>query len=267
MEGLTLDIFQNLAKRAWKISWIFILYSAVSFLILLNIIIDKKLYFLDNIDKLSQNYIDIITILFDSSFLSIIFFVLMYILRGDSDLTIKKLRENFYKSAFKRVKEVFAFRFDTQNLNFENDIKKLIQYNSKFKKDNVVHEISLDNLKSVYVDGIDSLYVYYRINETKYILYSIWHSGDFIAIAVALKKDLGVSKDDFFAILEETLNLEGAKYTKNIRNDFLWFDVKYDISEDFLFNNIEKERISRKVAHIVTISIPHIMEKTGWTKF
>lgn len=267
MEGLSLDIFQNLAKRAWKISWVFVLYSVVSFLILLNIIIVKKLYILDNIDKLSQNYTNFITALFDSSFLSFIFFVVMYVLRGDSDLTIKKLRENFYKSAFKRVKEVFAFRFDTQNLNFENDIKKLIQYNGKFKKNDVIHTVSLDNLKSVYVDGIDSLYVYYQINKTQYILYSIWHSGDFIAIAVALKKEFGVSKDEFDKTLEEALNLEGAKYTKNTRDDFLWFDVKYDISEDFLFNNIEKERISRKVAHIVTISIPHLMEKMGWMKF
>ena len=266
MDSFSFDIFENLAKRAWKISWVFILYSAVSFMVLLNIIIEKKLYILSNIDKLSQNYIDIIIFLLNSALFSILFFIIMYVFKGDSDMTIRKLREKFYESAYERVKLVFKYRFETNDLDFDSEIKKLVKYNSRFEKDGLTHTVSIDNLNSVFVEGIDSLYIYYKISEEEYILYSVWHSGDFVAVAVAIKQSLNITKEDFEATLEKALNLEGATYTKGIRDDFYWFDVKYSIAEDFLFSNIEKERISRKVAHIVTISIPHLMENMQWKK-
>lgn len=87
---------------------------------------------------------------FSESFsVSLLIFGLLYILKGDSDNSIKKSRERLYKKIKERVDLVFKYRYDFPTDDYNEEIKDLTQYTKIYKKEKV--------------------------------LFSIWHSGTFIA--------------------------------------------------------------------------------------
>ena len=51
---LNSEILQAVSKRAWKLSWIFVLTALISLFIVLFIIINKELYILENFLKLES---------------------------------------------------------------------------------------------------------------------------------------------------------------------------------------------------------------------
>jgi hypothetical protein len=266
----TSELLQALSKRAWKLSWIFIVYILFALCVILLIVIHKELYILSNLPTLEDNYVSILSFLWESLIVSVIVFTIFFILKGDSDTTIKKLREKFYNKAIERVRLVFEYRYDFPDSLYTKEIKELTQYTKKFKKDSNLHTINIDNLNTYIVDGIDSLYITYTINQTEKILFSIWHSGTFIAIAVAIDhKILPATEKEINTKFENTLNLSGSENEANrlsLRDGYWWFDIKYLTNEEFLFNNIDQEQISRKVAHIVTVGLTSSMELLQWNK-
>jgi len=126
----------------------------------------------------------------------------------------------------------------------------------------------LKNIKTFVVSGVDSLYIIYHINSEESILFSIWHSGDFVAVAIAIKQNfIKIEEQIIKETYESKLNLSGSKEYKLVTRDgFWWFDVMYEVGEEFLFNNIEQEKISRVIAHIVTVGIGPSLELMGWKK-
>lgn len=265
----TSEILQALSKRAWKLAWIFILNAVVSISAIITIFFYKKLYILNNISNLEDIYIDILKFLIQSFLSSILLFCILFILKGDSDNSIKKAREYLYKKIYERVSLVFTYRYNFPEEKYDKQIKELTQYKKIYTKENILHEIQISNLNCYIVDGIDSLYLTYQIKENEKILFSIWHSGKFIAIAIAIEKNLlSYTKDQIKEKFENTLNLADSNNAEkdrlSERDCYWWFDIKYDVSEDFLFNNIEKEQISRKVAHIVTVGLRLSMELLNW---
>jgi len=267
----TSELLQVLSKRAWKLSWILVLYILISLFIILFIIIDKELYIPSNFIALESNYMSLIDFFSKSLILSIVIFAIFYILKGDSDITIKKSREKFYIKAIERVKLVFKYRYNFPNDQYIEEIKILTQYTKLFTKNNIEHTININNLNFFIVEGIDSLYITYTINKKEKILFSIWHSGTFIAIAIAIEqKILNLKENEINNKFENTLNLAGSENSESIRlsqrDGYWWFDIKYKTDEEFLFNNIEQEQIARKIAHIVTVGLTSSMELLNWQK-
>lgn len=265
---LNSELLQTVSKRAWRLSWIFILTALISLFVSIFLILNKKLYIIDNFIKLEPNYLELLKFFSESFSVSLLIFGLLYILKGDSDNSIKKSRERLYKKIKERVDLVFKYRYDFPIDNYNEEIRNLTQYTKVYKKDDLTHEIKIENITSYFVDGVDSLYINYNINEKEKVLFSIWHSGTFIAMAIAIKKDLiDLNEKDISQEFENSLNLSGSIQENNrlsIRDGYWWFDVKYDTSDEFLFNNIEKEHISRKVAHMVTVGLNTSMRLLKW---
>ncbi len=267
----TSELLQALSKRAWKLSWIFVIYIIFALSAILLIVVHKELYFLSNLSTLEANYVSILSFLWESLIISIIIFAIFFILKGDSDTTIKKLREKFYNKTIERVKLVFEYRYNFPDKLYTKEIQELTQYTKEFKKNNKTHKINIDNLNTFIVDGVDSLYITYTINQNEKILFSIWHSGSFIATAIAIDhKLLQTTKEEVNNKFENTLNLSGSENSEgdrlSLRDGYWWFDIKYLTNEEFLFNNIDQEQISRKIAHIVTVGLTSSMELLQWTK-
>jgi len=263
MNDIPLEIISSIAKRAWKFSFIFLFYFFISIAIFLTIFIHQNLFLIDNLIKINSNLYSILSFLLTSSFISIFIYFLIWVLKGESDIKIKKLRKNFYQKAINRVNEILKYRFDLKG--FNEDIINLTEYHKEFIKNNNIHKINLKNFSFTIVDGVDTLYFFYKINEKEKIIWSIWHSGDFIAIAIAIEKNLvKVSNTKKYF---EKFNLTSAKdYILTTRDKYIWFDVKYDVSEEFLINNVEKEKLSRWIAHFVSIGIIVGLEIMGWKK-
>jgi hypothetical protein len=250
----TSEILQALSKRAWKLSWIIVLYAILSLFICLSIIVNKELYFLENFVILEKNYLELLKFFSESFLLSIIIFGIFYILKGDSDNALKKLRTKLYIKIKERVRLVFKYRYNFPRNKYSDEIRLLTE---KIK------------LSFSIVNGIDSLYAIYKINDNEKILFSIWYPGKFIAIAIALNKSLTVlSRKEIKNKFENTLNLVDSVNSEDDRlserDVYWWFDIKYNVTEEFLFNNIEKEQIARKVAHILTVGLPIGLELMGW---
>lgn len=267
----TSELLQALSKRAWKLSWILVLYILISIFVILFIVIDKQLYIPTNFIALEDNYTSLLSFFSESLILSVIIFAVFYILKGDSDVSIKKSREKFYNKAIERVKLVFEYRYNFPQEQYIEEIQALTQYSNKFKKNNIEHTVDIDKLHSYIVDGIDSLYITYEINKDEKLLFSIWHSGSFIAIAVAINEQLlNLDKEVINQKFENTLNLSGSENSEknrlSKRDGYWWFDVKYLTNEEFLFNNMDQEQIARRVAHIVTVGLTSSMELLNWQK-
>ena len=266
----TSEILQSIAKRAWKLSWILIINVMLSLIVLGLLVVHFNLYSLDEMIKIDSNILKIVTFVLQNILWSMILYAIFFVLKGDSDQTIKKFREKYYNKATSRVKSVFEYRynFPKEKYDKKGTIQKLTQYHKEYQKNSVPHTISLKNIKAFVVSGVDSLYIIYHINPDESILFSIWHSGDFVAVAVAIKQEyIKSDKQDISKIYEGKLNLSGAKeYILSSRDDFWWFDIKYSVSEEFLFNNIEQEKISRVIAHIVTVGLEPSLELMGWEK-
>jgi len=263
MSEIPFEIISNIAKRAWKFSIVFLFYFFFALFLFLSIVISKKLYIIENLEKINSNLYSFLSYLLTTSFVAIFIYFLIWILKGESDLTIRKLRKLFYQKAINRVNEVMRYRFEFNGYN--EDIKNLTTYTKCFEKDGNKHIVNLNNLKSYIVDGVDTLYFFYKINEREKIIWSIWHSGDFLAIAFAIEENL--VKKDIKPILESRFNLTNAKDVVLTKRDrYFWFDVKYSVSEDFLVNNIEKEKFSRIIAHFVSVGIIAGMEILEWKK-
>ncbi len=226
----TSEILQVLAKRAWKLSWILVLYAIVSLVIVVSIFIHKKLFVLSNIQNLNPNILEILKFFSESFLISVVIFGIFFILKTDSDNTIKKSRDKVYNKFIDRVKLVFKYRYDFPLEKYTKGIQNLTQYSKKFYKDDKRHIIEIKNLKTYLVQGIDTLYVKYTINEEESILFSIWHSGNFVAVAIAIDKNiLDISEDIINEKFESTLNLQGAKNSEenklSLRDNYWWFDV------------------------------------------
>jgi hypothetical protein len=265
----TSEILQALSKRAWKLSWIIVLYAILSLFICLSIIVNKELYFLENFVILEKNYLELLKFFSESFLLSIIIFGIFYILKGDSDNALKKLRTKLYIKIKERVRLVFKYRYNFPRNKYSDEIRLLTEKIKTFKKNDEIHEIDISKLSFSIVNGIDSLYAIYKINDNEKILFSIWYPGNFIAIAIALNKSLTVlSRKEIKNKFENTLNLVDSVNSEDDRlserDVYWWFDIKYNVTEEFLFNNIEKEQISRKVAHILTVGLPIGLELMGW---
>lgn len=264
MDNIPIEIISSIAKRASKLSLFFLFYSLISIFLFITVIIYKKIYVISNLEKINGNLYSFLEFLITSSFISFLFYLTIYVLKGESDLTIRKLRNNFYKKAIERVNEVVKYRFEFQGYN--EDIKNLTEYSKYFEKNGKKHIVKLKNLKSFIVSEIDTLYFLYQINNNEKILWSIWHSGDFLAIAIAIEKNL-VKMHNIEEFLKKTFNLTNHKeFIFSERDKYLWFDVKFNISDEFLINNIEKEKMSRRIAHFVSIGIIVGLEILGWKK-
>jgi hypothetical protein len=262
MSDIPFELISNIAKRAWKFSYFFLFYFCFALFLFFSIFIYKKLYLISNLENISVVLFKILYFLISSAFVSIIIYFLIWVLKGESDFTIKKLRKNFYDKAVKRVEEVMKYRFELEDYN--EDIKILTMYNNKFEKNGRIHIVKVSNLKSYIVNGVDTLYFFYKINNEEKIIWSIWHSGDFLAIALAIDEDL-VSNSNYEEILLKSFNLTSAKdYDLGKRDKYIWFDVKFDVSEEFLVNNIEKEKISRWIAHFVSIGVISGLKILNW---
>jgi hypothetical protein len=263
------ELLSALSKRAWRLSWILILYALISITIVLILVINKKLYILSNFSTVDENTISLIGFFADSFLVSLILFGIFYILKGDSDTSIKKSRERFYNKAIERVNLVFQYRYDFPQNDYISEIKTLTEYTKEYTKEDKSHFINIENLNTYIVDGIDSLYITYKLNEDEKILFSIWHSGTFIAIAIAIEaRILDKSENEINLKFENTLNLAGSeneeKNRLSQRDGYWWFDIKYLTDEEFLFNNIEQEQITRKIAHIITVGLTASMELLEW---
>ncbi|MFW0693932.1 hypothetical protein ACN091_06665 [Aliarcobacter butzleri] len=269
----TSEILQAISKRAWKLSWILVAYSILCLGIILFIFIDNELYVLNNFSKIHSTQIGILKFSYNSLIVSSVIFSILFILKGDSDNTIKKAREKFYEKAFLRVKLVFQYRFNfpIDDYKEQYEIRQLTEYQKEYSKNEENHKISINNLNSFILNAIDTLYITYSLNNKKEekILFSIWHSGTFVAIAIAIDKKYTNKTEKEINDLLSKLNLSGSIEDINrltTRDNYWWFDIKYNTSDDFLFHNIEKEQISRKVAHIVTVGLNISMEILGWQK-
>ena len=264
------EFLQSLSKRAWRLSWVLILIALISLMVILSLVLYKNLYIPANFSTVGENYIAAIEFFTDALIVSLSLFGIFYIFKGDSNTTIKKLREKFYKKAIERVELVFDYRYNFPIDKYTNEIKSLTEYKKQFVKNEALHTINKNNLKKYIVDGVDSLYITYEPNSDEKILFSIWHSGSFIAIAIAvdINSCKGKTKDEVKSLFESKLNLTGSDSSEpdrlSIRDGYWWFDVKYKTSEEFLFNNVDQEQITRTIAHIVTIGISASMELMGW---
>lgn len=269
----TSEILQAISKRAWKLSWILVAYSILCLSIILYIFIDNQLYILSNFSKIHSTQVEILKFSYQSLIISIVVFSILFILKGDSDNTIKKARERFYEKVFERTKLVFQYRFNFPINDFEGqyEIRKLTEYQTDYSRNEEIHKISINNLNNFILNAIDTLYITYSLNDKfeERVLFSIWHSGSFVAIAIAIdKKYTNKTEDEIHKALSK-LNLSGSiedSNRLNTRDNYWWFDIKYNTNDDFLFHNIEKEQISRKVAHIVTVGLNISMEILGWKK-
>jgi len=264
MSDIPFEIISSIAKRAWKFSFLFLLYFLFALFIFSSIVLYKKLYILDNLIKINSNLYNFLNFLLNSSLVAVLIYFLIWILKGENDITIKKLRNNFYQKAINRVKEVVKNRFNLEGYN--EDIKNLTEYTKVFKKKNNIHKVEIKNLNTYIVNGVDTLYFFYNVNEKEKIIWSIWHSGDFLAIAFAIEEEL-VKLDNVEEYLKKSFNLTSAKeYIFTKRDKYIWFDVKFDVSDEFLVNNIEKEKMARWIAHFVSIGIIVGLEILGWKK-
>jgi len=260
MNDIPFEIISSIAKRAWKFSIIFLFYFFISFFTFFSIVLYKKLYILDNIDKINANLYSFLSFLLNSSLIALFIYFLIWVLKGE----IKKLRNRFYQKAIDRVEEVVKNRFDFDGYN--DDIKNLTEYTKFFEKNNKKHKVELKNLKTYIVSGVDTLYFFYKINEKEKIIWSVWHSGDFLAIAFAIEENL-INFDNVEECIIKSFNITSAKeYIFTKRDKYIWFDVKFNVSDDFLVNNIEKEKMTRRIAHFVSIGIIVGLEILGWKK-
>jgi hypothetical protein len=268
----TSEILQSLAKRAWKLVWVLVLNIIISLVILGFFVVHLNLYSFDAIMKIDSNALKIATFIIQNILWSLILYAIFFILKGDSDQTIKKFREKYYDKAIDRVKSVFEYRyhFPQEKYDKKRTLQKITEYSKEYQKEGVSHTISLKNVKTFIVSGVDSLYIIYNINSKESILFSIWHSGDFVAIAVAIKSEhivKNIVEKEIEDKYKNILNLSASKESGlSKRNNFWWFDVKYEVSEEFLFNNIEQEKVSRAIAHIVTVGLSPSLELIGWEK-
>ena len=264
MNDIPFEIISSIAKRAWKFSIIFLLYFFLSFFTFSSIVLYKKLYIINNLAKIDTNLYSFLSFLLNSSLVALFVYFLIWILKGENDITIKRLRNGFYQKAIDRVKEVVKNRFDL--VGYNEDIKNLTEYTKLFEKNNEKHKVEMKNLKTYIVNGVDTLYFFYKINEKEKIIWSVWHSGDFLAIALAIEEKL-VHFDNVESFIKKSFNLTSVKeYIFTKRDKYIWFDVKFDVSDEFLVNNIEKEKMTRWIAHFVSIGIIVGLEVLGWKK-
>lgn len=268
----TSELLQTISKRAWKFSPIFLLYIVICVSVLFFIIVSEELYNLEVLKNTDEIYIEILSYCIKSSISAFLIYLILFMLKGDSDSSIKEKREIFYKKAYKRVQLVFNYRYNFSIENYSDEIRVLTEYNKLYKKNDITHTINKSNLNYFIVEGVDSLYIRYKISNTEEILYSVWHSGKFIAIAIAIKKFNAVLEINKISYLyENTLNLTGSnnieKERLSEREGYWWFDIKYDTDEEFLFNNLSQEDISRKIAHIVTVGLKTSLEILGWEEY
>ena len=271
----SVDLLNTLAKRGWKIIvWVLPINIIFSLYFTTFIIIKRGLYSINKIANIDTDISSLLSFLIQNIVFSFFVIFVFYIIKGDSGDKIKKLRSKFYTYSRDRVFNLFAYRY-TSLLNIDKDIDKLVSYNAQYKKEKEEHSISEKFLSFNDLPEIDSLYIIYKINNIEKVLFSIWHTGNKISVAIAFdKNDLfnefkyNLQEEIFNNITSKykgILNISDAKDTSiQIREKYYWFDIVYEVSEEFLVNNIEKEDISRKIAHIVTVGLPVAMSLMGW---
>ena len=265
----SVDILNALAKRGWKIIvWVFPTNMIISLFLFFLILIERNLFSIDNFVKIDSDVSTLLAFLMQNILFSFVILLIFYIIKGDSGDKIKKMRSKFYQYTRTRIFNLFSYRFNPPK-SLDNDIVNLIGYNNLYEKSGAEHAIELDKLSYKDLLEIDSLYIIYEINNSK-VLFSIWHTGNKISIAIAFSKDELVKfKKDILTRMEKlyksTLNISDAKNTSmQIREDYYWFDIVYDVNEELLVNSIEQEDISRKIAHIVTVGLPIVLSLMGW---
>lgn len=268
------DLLNALAKRGWRIIvWILPINIIFSVLLVFYILIATKLYTIDKITQLDDKVVEVLAFLIHNIFLSIIVGLIFYIVKGDSGDKVKKIRSKFYKYVRERAFNLFEYRYSTP-ANLDKDFIDLVSYHKLYVNGTSEYTISVDNLSYNDLIEIDSLYIVYKLNDKEKVLFSIWHTGNKISIAIAFeKKNLSTvftgNNDKVFEEItkryKDTLNISDAKDVSiQIRENYYWFDIVYEVTEELLINTMEQEDISRKIAHVITVGLPVAMFFMGY---
>lgn len=270
----SVDLLNSLAKRGWKIIvWVFPLNMIFSIYLFILILIERKLFSVNNFVNIDSDVSALLSFLIQNISFSFVILLIFYIIKGDSGDKIKKMRSKFYQYCRLRVYDLFSYRYNPPK-SLDEDIMGLVGYYNSYEKKKISHKVELNNLSYKDLLEIDSLYIVYKINDDEKVLFSVWHTGNKISIAIAfninhLEMFRDMSDKEVFANIEQTykgkLNISDAKDTSiQIREKYFWFDIVYNVNEELLVHSIEQEDISRKIAHIVTVGLPIAMGLMGW---
>ncbi len=173
--------------------------------------------------------------------------------------------------------DLFRFRFRERKPE-EGELETLFRYPIHYRRAERTHTVKERCLSFREIPEVDSAYFIYEVageSEKERVVYSLWHNGRKLCMAVAFdrKHYRGKEREDQDILdrveerFQKALNLDGAKtHVVQMRGSLIWFDVIYEVSEDFLINGVEQEYHSRHVAHILTLGLPAALESMGWKR-
>lgn len=273
---ITYELFQDIAKRAWKLAWVLVLNIILSIGVLAYLIIEFELYHTKNIMVLNKNVAALIGGVSENLFFSSVLLIAFYILGGNNEFKLKKLRGDFYKRVEDKIRTDFIYRFNFPEKHiYDPDVYELIERNKffvkKYKNEAKKHTLAIDHLKSSVVLGVDSFFIVYAVDKIERVRFNVWHAGSFIAIKIALDRHvLDDSKQNVIEqVFEKRLNLAGSlkeedKPRLSVEDTHWWFTIKYATSGEFLFNNSEQDKVIRNISHIITSGVPAALEILDW---